>query len=97
MLIKRVIFKKILSSGMVAEFMLVNLDGEFKAALHVGGKYIPGPTTPQLLSEPKGEITHWMGNRPSVGLTQEEADKINKEIEIENEIINHRRRSGWGE
>ena len=97
MLIKRLIFKKILSSGMVAEFLLVNNDGEFQAALHVGGKYIPGPSKPQALSEPKGEITHWMGNRPSVGLSQEEVDKILKEIEIETEIVNHRIRSGWGE
>lgn len=95
MVIKRLILKKILSSGLVAEFLLVNKDGEYQAALHVAGKYVPGPSLPQILSEPKGDITHWMGNKPSIGLTQEEAERIIKDVAIENEIVRHRQRSGW--
>jgi hypothetical protein len=95
MVIKELILKKILSNGMVAEFLLVNRDGEFEAALYVGGRYIGGPSLPQELSPPKGEITHWMGNKPSVGLTQSEAERIIATVEAEKSAQTHRQRQGW--
>lgn len=42
MLIKRLILKKLLSSGGIAEFLLVKREGEYEAALFINGRYIPG-------------------------------------------------------
>jgi hypothetical protein len=44
--------------------------------LYVNGKRINGPALPQPLSDPPEEVTHWMGNKPGVGLTTSEAEKI---------------------
>lgn len=49
--------------------------------------YLPTPLTP-----PKGDLTHWMGNRPSVGLTQSEAERIMEEVEFENSSLAHRKK-----
>lgn len=95
MLIKRLILKKVLNSGEVAEFLLIKEEGEFQAALFVDGKHIHGPTLPQPLTQPKGEITHWMGNKPGVGLTLREAERILNEVEVENGTIRHRQCHGW--
>jgi hypothetical protein len=50
---------------------------------------------PMLLTSPKDDFTHWMGNRPTVGLTAREAEKIISDVECENGILRHRERSGW--
>lgn len=95
MIVKKQLLKKILQSGYVAEFNLVKQDGQYEAALFLNGKYVGGPTLPQLLTSPKGDLTHWMGNRPTVGLTESEAQRIIDEVESENAVLVHRRRSGW--
>ncbi|MDD2335579.1 MAG: hypothetical protein PHD01_03280 [Geobacteraceae bacterium] len=95
MIVKRVLLKKVLQSGYVAEFNLVKREGRYEAALYLNGKFVGGPPTPQLLTSPKGELTHWMGNRPAVGLTESEAELITSEVESENEILHHREKSGW--
>jgi hypothetical protein len=97
MIVKRLILKKILQSGFVAEINLVKREGEYEAALFLNGKAIPGPSLPRPLSPPKDELTHWMGNRPTVGLTQGEADRITEEVDGENGILRQRRMNGWGE
>ncbi|MDD2319384.1 MAG: hypothetical protein PHO83_04955 [Geobacteraceae bacterium] len=97
MLVKRLILKKILQSGYIAEFNLVKRDGLYEAALYLNGKYIGGPPLPQLLTSPKGDLTHWMGNRPTVGLMESEAKRITSEVEDENAVLQHRHRSGWQE
>lgn len=89
MIFKRMILRKILDNGMKADFAVVKDEGEFKAALFVSGRYVPGPALPEKLSPPKGEFTHWMGNRPGVGLTDEEADKIVREVKLENSVLEH--------
>jgi hypothetical protein len=91
MIFKRNIFSKILSNGMKADFAVVKDEDIFVAALYVGGRHIPGPALPQLLTPPKGDVTHWMGNRPSVGLSSEEAEKIIREVTLENSVLQHRR------
>lgn len=96
MIVKRVLLKKMLQSGYVAEFNLVKREGRYEAALYLNGKFVGGPSTPQLLTSPKGELTHWMGNRPTVGLTESEAERITSEVESENAILHHREKSGWG-
>lgn len=93
MIFKRSILSKILANGMKADFALVKEEDTYQAALYVGGRHIPGPSLPQLLDPPKDEITHWMGNRPSVGLSTEEAEKIIREVQLENSVLEHRRQS----
>lgn len=95
MIVKRLLLKKVLQSGYVAEFNLVKREGHYEAALYLNGKFIGGPAIPQLLTSPKDELTHWMGNRPTVGLSQSEAERILGEVESENQILQHREKSGW--
>jgi hypothetical protein len=87
---KRTLLTKILSNGLKAEFALVFEDGAYQAGLYVSGRYVNGPKLPQPLTPPKGDITHWMGNKPSVGLTNEEAEKIAREVATENSVLEHR-------
>lgn len=90
MLFKRTVLTKILSNGMKAEFAVVKEEGRYQAALYINGRLIHGPALPEALEPPKEELTHWMGNRPSVGLTIDEAEKIIREVKLENSAIEHR-------
>ena len=89
MLFKCVILTKILNNGMKAEFSIVKDQGAYHAALFLNGRHIHGPLLPEELNPPRDNLTHWMGNRPSVGLTSEEAEKIIKQVELENSVIRH--------
>jgi len=91
MIFKRVVLTKILNNGMKAEFAIVREEGEFQAALYLNGRHIRGPHIPEPLNPPRGEYTHWMGNRPGVGLTRDEAEKIIREVALENGVLKHRR------
>ena len=91
MLFKRNIISKILSNGLKADLALVLEEDVFKAALYIDGRPIPGPALPVPLDPCKGEVTHWMGNRPSVGLTTEETEKIVREVNLENSVMEHRK------
>lgn len=93
MIVKRLIFKKMLSTGGIAEFLIVKDEGRYGAALFINGKHVAGPTMPKPLVTPKDDLTHWMGNRPSVGLTEREADRIFEEVAFENAVLNHRKRT----
>jgi len=93
MIFKRNIFSKVLSNGIKADFALVKNEEYFQAALYVDGRLIPGPALPQELTPPKGNVTHWMGNHPSVGLSLEEAEKIIREVNLENSVLRHRKNS----
>lgn len=94
MIFKRTILTKILSSGFRAEFAIVRDEGSYKAALYVNGRYVPGPPLPEPLTPPREDLTYWMGNKPSVGLTDDEADRIMKEVEMENAVLEHIRTVG---
>jgi hypothetical protein len=85
------ILSKILSNGLKADFSLVQVDDAFQAALYIDGRRIPGPPLPVPLDPAKDDLTHWMGNRPSVGLTAEEAERIFKEVRLENSVLEHRK------
>ena len=91
MIFKKTIVSKILSNGLKADFSLVQVEDVFQAALYIDGRFIPGPAIPMPLDPSKGNVTHWMGNRPSVGLTAEEAEKIFKEVKLENSVLEHRK------
>jgi hypothetical protein len=94
MIFKRTVLTKVLDNGMKAEFSIVREDELYKAALYLNGRHIPGPALPEPLAPPKGDFTHWMGNRPSVGLTSAEAERIIAEVELENSVLLHRRKTG---
>lgn len=91
MIFKRTIVSKILSNGLKADIALVKEEDRFQAALYIDGRPIPGPPLPVPLDPCSGEATHWMGNRPSVGLTTEEAEKIFREVKLENSVLEHRK------
>lgn len=91
MIFKKNILSKILSNGLKADFSMVQEEGSFQAALYIDGRHIPGPSLPMPLDPAKGDVTYWMGNRPSVGLTTEEAEKIFKEVKLENSVLEHRK------
>lgn len=93
MLHKKVILTKVLSNGLKAVFSMILEEGICKAALFVNGRRIHGPSVPEPLTTPNNEITHWMGNKPSVGLTAEEADRIIREVNLENSVMEHRRKN----
>lgn len=75
-IVEKELLNKILSNGALATFALVRHNGEYKAMLFVNGKRANGPDLPQPLETTKGEVTHWMGNKPGVGLTESEAETI---------------------
>jgi hypothetical protein len=75
-IIERELLNKVLSNGAYATFALVRHQGEYKAMLYVNGKRVNGPTLPQALLTSKEDVTHWMGNKPGVGLTTSEAEMI---------------------
>jgi hypothetical protein len=91
MMFKKKILSKILSNGLKADISLVKENDYYQAALYIDGRHIPGPPLPMPLDPANEEITHWMGNRPSVGLTTEEAEKIVKEVKLENSVLEHRK------
>ncbi len=94
---KRTLLKKVLSTGELAEFMLVKDAEGSKAALSVNGTQILGTTLPYPLDRPKGDITYWMGNkRVSVGLTTKEAEQIIEAVEVENDSLQYRERLSAG-
>jgi len=91
MIYKKTLLKKMLSNGELAEFSLVKDEDGYKAALNVNGSNIPGTPMPHPLAQPKGEITHWMGNkRVSVGLTAKEAELIMDAVDVENDSLQYR-------
>jgi hypothetical protein len=92
MIFKRTVLTKILNNGMKAEFAIGKEDGIYKAVLYLNGRYIPGPALPEPLDPPKDNFTYWMGNRPGIGLTSDEAEKIIAEVELENSVVRHRRK-----
>ncbi len=91
MIFKRNIVSKILSNGLKADFALVLEENVFQAALYIDGRHIPGPALPTPLDPCNADLTHWMGNRPSVGLTSEEAEKIFRVVKLENSVLEHRK------
>jgi hypothetical protein len=85
------ILHKFLSTGARVSIALVRSEGEYKAMLYIDGRRINGPPVPQPLDAPKGDLTHWMGNKPAIGLTEVEADSVLWEV------AEWARRTGVGE
>ncbi|BCS55481.1 hypothetical protein [Geobacter sp. SVR] len=93
--IKSVVVKR-LQSGFFAEVFLVLNNGQYEAALFLNDKFKPGPPIPHELDTPSEQHSHWMGVRPSIGLTPEEAERIISEVESENAIHRKKMSDRWG-
>jgi len=92
--IKSVVVKR-LQSGIFAEIFLVLHDGQYESALFLDDKYKPGPPIPYPLDKPSEQHSHWMGVRPSIGLTPEEAERILSEVEYENSLHKKKMQDRW--
>lgn len=86
---------KRLQSGFFAEVFLVLHDGQYEAALFLNDKYKPGPPVPYPLDTPSEQHSHWMGVRPSIGLTPEEAERIISEVDCENSLHKNKMQDRW--
>jgi hypothetical protein len=90
------IFTKTLKSGFLVEVKLVKRPKQYEAALFINDKYKPGPPVPRPMETPAGEATHWMGVRPKVGFTTEEADTILDEVSGQNVLHRIHFVDKWG-
>ena len=82
---KSVVIKR-LESVILAEIFLVLHNGQNEAVLFLNDKYKPGPPITYPLDTPSEQHSHWMGVRPSIGLTPEEFELILNEVECENSL-----------
>ena len=87
---------KRLQSGFFAEVFLVMNNGQYESALFLNDKFKPGPPLPHPLDQPTEQFSHFMGVRPSVGLTPEEAERIISEVEAENALHKRKMTDRWG-
>ena len=95
--VQEVILERVLqSTGALLEVCLVKHGAQYEAALFFDKKYKPGPPLPRPLDSPTGQATHWMGVRPKVGLSQEEAEKIEYEVNGLNALHRIRIKDDWG-
>lgn len=84
------ILMKTSSKGQQIEVRLKEyLPGAHIAQLFIDGQYVTGPSEPQALKQPKGEVTHFLGGgfsggKPAVGFTATEAAQINEAIQAAN-------------
>ena len=92
---KSVVVKR-LQSGFFAEVFLVLHNGQYEAAIFLNDKFKPGPPVPYPLDTPTELHSHWMGVRPSIGLTPEEAALILNEVECENALHRQKLNDRWG-
>ena len=84
------------NTGVLLEICVVKHGPQYEAALFFNRKYKPGPPLPRPLETPSGTSTHWMGVRPKVGLTQEEAAKIEYEVKGSNALDRITMKETWG-
>ena len=96
MKVQDLIVEKTLKNGMYVEIRLVRLPRQLEAALFLDGRFKPGPPIPRPLDNPTGDVTHWMGVRPSIGLTAEETDKIAGEVNVQNFLHKLQFVDRWG-
>ena len=95
--VQELIVERVLqNTGALLEICLVKHGAQYEAALFFDKKYKAGPPMPRPLESPSGQSTHWMGVRPKVGLTQEEAEKIVYEVTGVNALHRIQMRDNWG-
>lgn len=84
------------NTGALMEICLVKHGRQYEAAVFFDKKYKPGPPLPRPLESPSGQATHWMGVRPKVGLTEEEAEKVFSEVNGVNALHRIQMKDTWG-
>jgi hypothetical protein len=84
------------NTGALMEICLVKHGRQYEAAVFFDKKYKPGPPLPRPLESPSGQATHWMGVRPKVGLTEEEAEKVFSEVNGVNALHRIQMKDNWG-
>lgn len=95
--VQEVIIDRVLqNTGALLEICLVKHGRQYEAAIFVDGKYKPGPPLPRPLETPSGKATHWMGVRPKVGLSQDEAEHIIAEVNGLNALHRIQMKDTWG-
>ena len=94
--VEDLIVEKTLKNGMFVEVRLVKRPRQYEAALFIDGKFKSGPPVPRPLENPAGEVTHFMGVRPSVGLTTQEAETIEAEVQATNRLKHLMFKDAWG-
>ncbi|HJV66495.1 MAG TPA: hypothetical protein VJ550_12220 [Geomonas sp.] len=95
--VEEVIVERVLqSTGALLEICVVKHGSQYEAALFFDKKYKAGPPLPRPLESPSGQSTHWMGVRPKVGLSQEEAEKIAYEVNGVNALHRIQMKDSWG-
>ncbi|MBJ6726489.1 hypothetical protein [Geomesophilobacter sediminis] len=95
--VREVILERVLqNTGALLEICVVRHGNQYEAAVFMEHKYKPGPPLPRPLESPAGEKTHWMGVRPKIGLTTEEADQITYEVQGVNALYRIQMRDNWG-
>lgn len=95
--VREVVLEKVLqNTGSLLEICVVKHGLQYEAALFIDKKYKAGPPMPRPLDSPSGQATHWMGVRPKVGLTREEAEKIKYEVDGVNALYRIRMKDSWG-
>lgn len=90
------ILTKTLKSGFVIDVKLVKRPRQYEAALFINDKYKPGPPLPRAMETPVGEATYYMGVRPKVGFTTEEADQVLDEVSGQNALHRIKMVDNWG-
>jgi hypothetical protein len=94
---QEVILERVLqNTGALLEICVVKHGRQYEAALFFDQKYKPGPPLPRPLENPSGQYTHWMGVRPKVGLSQEEAEKVEYEVNGLNACHRIQLKDNWG-
>ena len=84
------------NTGALLEVWVVKHGMQYEGALFFNQKYKPGPPLPRPLETPSGDYTHWMGVRPKVGLSQDEAEKIEYEVQGWNALKRIKMKDTWG-
>jgi hypothetical protein len=96
--VEEVILDRILqNTGALLEVCLVKHGAQYEAALFFDKKFKPGPPLPRPLEQPSGTATHWMGVRPKVGFSAEEAEKIAYEVNGVNALHRIQMEDTWGQ
>lgn len=90
------ILSKETKNGFLVDVRLVKRPRQYEAGLFLNGRYKPGPPIPRPLDNPAGDATHWMGVRPSVGFTYEEASAIIDEVKSQNDLYRIQFADTWG-
>lgn len=90
------ILSKETKNGFLVDVRMVKRHRQYEAALFLNGRYKPGPPLPRPLDNPSGDTTHWMGVRPSVGFTDEEAQTILDDVKSQNDLHHITFRDTWG-